>query len=390
MKLLICGLLLSVSSPAWASSFVGNGGNVGDIELTVALRQTQKTLDLIAKTEKDESFCVCPSGMERHSVCEPIRDLKNEERLFCAKFLREKAGTVARMVGTSEGPRVDWTHQDITVTEGGRLRAADAVANPAQGTLTLNQKRFLDLSPIERVFLLTHEYLHFVSLGGKNLSDEGSQGPFGGNDGGRRFINSVAAAVASTAQESKILSKEGRPLKRSRSDRSRWVSLTLVSGQPESSDSNFAHKKLDGAMLGVRYDFGGWGVYAEGGRLAADKTLQTQIKAHEERDLYAAGVYFRYHPFRDPLTYWGQSHFLVGAKLGQIKAKYALDDGFVQTLDSSSATGWGLDCQYYIPFKWGLWAFASLGYFDASIKYNQPLFEQSSIVSAGLGVAYGF
>ena len=52
LKILLLNIFLV--STVHASTFVGNGGNAGDIELQVALDQIQQTLNLLIKNSDDK------------------------------------------------------------------------------------------------------------------------------------------------------------------------------------------------------------------------------------------------------------------------------------------------------------------------------------------------
>lgn len=216
---------------AGASSFVGNGGSPGDVELTVAKKQIQATLDDIKTWEPDENPCVCGPNFARTTMCEYLKDLTDAQVKTCSSFIREKGDELKALYQRDE-IAIGWTHEKITVIEGGRRRAVDAVADPKEGRLTLDQRRFLEMDAADRVFLLAHEGLHFIKWKGKSLVDEGPFESFPGDEGGRRFINSVAAAVAVGAYESRQIAGYSNVLSRSKSYKTRW--LDLSSGGDES------------------------------------------------------------------------------------------------------------------------------------------------------------
>lgn len=387
---LALALTLFSARPARASSFVGNGGSPGDVELEVARKQIQGTLDDFKTWEPDENPCVCGPNFARTTMCEYLKDLTDAQIKTCSSFIREKGDELKALYQRDE-IAVGWTHEKITVIEGGRRRAVDAVADPKEGRLTLDQRRFLEMTAADRVFLLTHEGLHFMKWKGKSLVDEGPFESFPGEEGGRRFINSVAAAVAVGAYESRQIAGYANALSRSKSYKTRWLDLSSGGMNPGDSTSNFAVDRLTGLTFGFRYTFGDFGVGVEHSTRSGDKSHLSTIKGDERRTMSAVGAFYRHFPSKNPLSFWGPSHLSVGVKYALLSGRYTLKDDFITLEDSASVSGLGIDCHYYIPFQSGLWGFVSVGYLQTGLDYSKvKLNYEGNPTTTALGVSYGF
>ena len=97
MKTLILTLVLLIvicgASPiTLASTFVGNGGNVGDIELQVTLNQISKTLSAIIEDEElGDELCGCVDAYKNDELCTHIESLTKAQVKYCSIKLKEKS-----------------------------------------------------------------------------------------------------------------------------------------------------------------------------------------------------------------------------------------------------------------------------------------------------------
>jgi hypothetical protein len=385
--LLILAILFPVE--VFASTFVGNGGSPGDVEIAVALKQVH---DVFANVgSDDQGLCSCEdSEFQNHSVCDTLSDLKNKQARFCSDFLVSHANKLKALT-SPEAIDVEWTHEKISVKDGGTLRAVDAVADQSRGVITVNQDRFLEMKPYERIFLLTHELMHFTKTDGQYLSDEGAIGPFEGADGKRKLINSVAAAAVVLASDDGVLSRNRSTLDRPQGWKTNWIAVQVGSGSLGANDSVYAMDRFNDAGVTFRkFLWGRLGVVATYDHLSYDKTILTQIKAKENVSILGAGISYRWFPFEDPLKWSGQTHFVFSGLVEFLRGKYDVDDTFVQLSNSTSSVGVGLQCSYFFPIL-KFWGFVSLNghlhhyeYSDFQLKYDKPFTTQT------LGVGYAF
>jgi hypothetical protein len=381
-----------------ASTFVGNGGNAGDIELQMTLGQVQQSLGFIDR-DKDvegQNLCVCSQSFEGRPVCDVLKQLNSEQVRFCSKFMRLKAADLGRLVAQKDQLSFSWTHQQIEVQEEGALRGADAVTNAKNMSMTLNQKRFLEMDENERVFLISHEMFHLTTYQGATLSDEGDIGPFKGADGGRQFINAMAATVVLQANEYGVFKAYERAEKRSKSYKKNWVTVGYGSVTTANDTSTpYDIEKVTGGQFAYRYQ---WtpeiGLLAQFSSLKGSKGILSTIEAAENRNILGVGASYRWFPFSNPLTGLGQSHFVFGGTMDLLDAKYEIHDPSSGTTAKTSATGYTLSCNYFIPFDSGLWAYAGVGYSSLQYSYNLAnltnLDYKNNGTTFALGVSYGF
>jgi hypothetical protein len=406
-------ITFALLSTAGASTFVGNGGNSGDLELQVALRQIQETFKIAALRGQDEKsqnkshikgayladeLCTCLGPFKGHQVCDSLDSLTPEQTTFCGDFMSQKAEAVLAFLADKESPRFTWTHENIEVKEAQGLRAADAVANSKLVQVTINQERFLQMKQYERVFVLTHEIMHLIPHEKGAIADEQAIGPFSGKDGGRQLLNSMAAATVVASFESGITQKYGETLKRSQGHKNLWFNLagySLSSGQ--NRNSLFSVAGTTGAQLGLRYFFlGDLGLVLDFRSGKTSKTVLETISLSETQTSFGAGLAYRFFPFKDPLTYMGQSHLVLDAKVDTLSTKYTLSEDPIRLEDTGTSTFLAAGCNYYLPIEGGFWYFTGINYYLHRYKYAKITPSSGAIeanqnqVMFNIGVSYGF
>ncbi len=397
MKFLVISLLMA--STGQASTFVGNGGNSGDLELQNALTQIRETFKIIGNNSDQQGpLCTCVGSFIGRPVCDSLTKLTSEQQVFCSAFMRKQSAVLGEFLNDQRESRFTWTHDQIEVKENNHLRAADAVANPRTGQITMNQERFLQMKPYERTFLLTHEILHLLHWEKKNILDEEQIGPFDSEDGGRQLLNAVAAATVVRASEEGVTQKYGSALKRSQGHKRWWFSLSgYTASTGENKQSLFAMDNTNGLQLGFRYFFWenlGLAVELRGGKTS--KTVLDTIELSETQSAFAVGLSYRFFPFRDPLTYMGQSHLILDAKIENLKTDYTLSESPLNLQDSASSTALTMACNYYMPIYRGFWYFAGFGYLTHRYQYEKIVSSSGRLEANqnqslfNTGVSYGF
>ncbi len=92
MKKIIIILLLFLQSITFASTFIGNGGNAGDLELEVSRNIIVKTLSAISKEKgSDVPLCTCPENLKGLPLCQGIANLNENQVQFCQKLIKDNA-----------------------------------------------------------------------------------------------------------------------------------------------------------------------------------------------------------------------------------------------------------------------------------------------------------
>jgi hypothetical protein len=386
--LIFLSLLAAISAPA--STFVGNGGNAGDVELQVATKEIQEALHFI-HVNRDNSrskLCECSTILMGHPICDTLRRLTEPQVQFCAQYLRDNAQNLASSLSSAS---IGWSRDSIEVQEGGQLRAADAVTDASQKQITVNQGRFLDLKDYERVFLLTHEVGHLQSVQNKPIQDRQTVGPFQSADGGREFLNAIAAATVMEGLDAGVFKNYEPALKRSKGYKKHWFEFSVLTIQGQNETYGVA--RTNGAAFSYRYQFAGpLGVAIESRATSGTDRYLTSTKSEETTTAWAVKLAYQLYPFSDPMKIFGQSHFLLAAGVERLSGHFKTGDGFVEATNDISSTAPVVDLSYYFPFRRGFWAFARVGYlghrYEYQIPYRKIEFNPQTLTS--LGVSYGF
>lgn len=400
----IAAVLLSTRS-AYANSYVGNGGNAGDVEWVVTLRQIQAGLLHAEQTKlDDEALCTCTETYTNHAICETLKSLSDEQARFCGSTLKAQIPVLKTLVSDNRNVRVSWTYDDIEVLEDGRRRAVDAVTDRSEAKITLNVPRFLAMNASERVFLISHELMHLTTLNGAPLTDEGAQGPYTTQQGSRQLINSMAAAVVLEADEAKAFERYNGTLKRPQGWKENWIDLSYgkINADPQSVYGiddygvyrvrfNHYFSTFAGGLSGLGMNVG----YVE---LKGEKQTLATIQSKEKSQTFQAGVNYRIFPFKDPLSFFGQSHFVLSADVDYNQGTFNLKSTYNDETAIEKRLALSADVRYYIPVAASVWVTVGGSYQSLPRRYvlfpgsaSQTVVEnRDNQFAASLGVSYGF
>ncbi|HEY1079504.1 MAG TPA: hypothetical protein VGE46_05385 [Bdellovibrio sp.] len=393
LKILLLNIFLV--STVHASTFVGNGGNAGDIELQVALDQIQQTLNLLIKNSDDPELrlCTCYEKYKEHSVCNNLRRLSEPQVQYCARLIRHKSKELTKLLSDKGAIHFSWTSDDINVKEKSGLRAVDAVTDYKNKTITLNRKNFVEMNSTERVFLLTHELFHLTDLNGVPLSDDLEYPNFPGSQGGRQLLNSIASALVIESYDYGSFQEYGKPLQRSQGHKRNWIDLYVNTMSTSPQDSSvYAAGTLSGGAANFRHHFyNEWATVFSFASLKKDHGILTSIEATEQRYIFGFGLSYRWFPFAEPLTFWGQSHFVFTGKYETLLGKITVKDNFIDIKDDATSSSPSFGVSYYIPFSNNFWGFAGASFSAHKINYEKiPLDYKSQNFLMDLGVSYAF
>lgn len=387
-------LILSLHLRATASTFVGNGGNAGDIELQVAINQIKATLKLIQENagEPDLKLCTCYERFKEQPVCNNLTPLKKEQVQYCSEQILKNTAKLIDLLEDNRNLQFSWTNKNIQVKEKEGLRGADAVTDASSKTITINQDNFISLKPSQRIFLIAHELFHLIKVNDSYFADDEEYPHFSGRNGGRTLINAMASAITVESYDYGTFTTYGRPLSRSQNIKSHWISTSAISQAASATQpSAYEQKSLSGLTLGYRYQFNQWGVVFNYASAQAKKGILTASNVEEKRDWLGIGASYRWFPFVEPLTFLGQSHFVFTAAAEFMTGKVSLSDSFIGLDESVSSNSWSVGGNYFIPFSRGLWGFLSLDYSAHQLNFQKfNLAYSSGSTTLGLGVAYAF
>jgi hypothetical protein len=385
--------IVLIATQASASTFVGNGGNSTDVELQVTLLQIKKTLSQIqSQPSQAENLCRCAESLEGHQICENLKSLNADQNKECRSKLTSSAADMLNLLNHAKGVQFIWTLEAMEVSEKMGRREAEGVAVASENKIFLNREQFLKLKDYERIYLITHELGHLVTFDKKFLKDDDHIGAFKQADGGRQFLNSLGSAVAMQSLSSGSIEDYSASLRRSKTIKANWLSLSFGSESERHDNSDFAIKKYSGYQMQYRYQLNSsYGVSGGFRQLKGADTFFNEAHAESYLKFYNIKAHYRVMPFENPLTMWGQSHFVFSAGYEFGQAEMQINDGFVSVSQQTSLSSPVLSAHYYLPANNGFWIQAGLTATAYNYEFSEIGFKsQSNQLCYEAGVSYGF
>lgn len=375
-----------------ASTFVGNGGHAGDIEAQVTLKVIQEALlQLSLNQGANENNCRCLPEFEGHAICETLKKLSVAQAQFCSKKLSEQALGLHEETRKISDQGFRWTTDRIQVEGKSGTRDADAFVDFQRETLTVNQDRFLRLVDYERVFLFTHELGHLYGWKGQPVNDEQSIGPFSDKEGGRQFLNAIAAATTMKALEIRAFNNYQHISDRSQGYKSHWIEV--ANSRTGLQKVDFGVKEISGSSFSYRFQFKEpWGVSFRVASLSGSESILTSTQVREKISTWTVSANYRWFPFEDPLSYLGQSHLVFGLGWENLSGTYELSDGYNPILVTAQSTSWNASAAYFLPLKYNFWLSFTAFWQGRKYSYEIPFrsIEAKPVSTFNFGVSYGF
>lgn len=392
MRFLISIFLIALmGANSQASTFVGNGGNASDVELQVTLMQIKKALNNI-QDKVDNKLCTCAESLEGHKVCENLKALNTEQKSFCQKRVADSASVVLNLLNDPKGVQIIWTLESMQVSEKGGEREAEGVTVPSEQKIFLNRDQFAGLKDYERIYLVTHELGHLVHFDKKFLKDDDKIGPFKQNDGGRQFLNAMGSAVAMKSLEVGSVEEYAPSLKRSNTYKPNWLALSFGSEAGRNDNSSFAIKKYSGFQIQFRHQFtSNWGLSGGFRQEKGSETFFEIANTESSLKLWHVKANYRLMPFANPLSMWGQSHFIFAAGVEAGIADIVINDSFTSENDEANLMSPIISAHYFIPANSGFWIQLGVNATAYNYEFNKIGFKsQSNQLYYEAGVSYGF
>lgn len=391
-KILFISISLCLSTSLWANTFVGNGGNAGDVELEVTKRQIRTTLESLIQRDSQKSLCECSSVFANHKECRPLRELEESQKNYCSQKIQESLPQLLELLQKSSPVTYHWINENIVINEHGQRILVDAVSNPEKMSITLNQKRFKTMPASQRLFLLSHELLHLIKIDGDKISDTGPIGTFAGKQGKRKLLNAMSSALVMQAQSYDKFYELSQPLKRQQSYKLNWLSLSLGAGK--SLNPNNANYALPDprqfSFVFTHYFKNNLGFHAGYKRHQSNEKRLTTVDLKNTMQGPALGLSYRFFPFKDPLTALGQSFVELKGSYEMLFSKYSISDSYVAADFKETGWGWSLESLFHYPTT-HFWIHAGLGLNQQNIDHKDLNFKSNYInLSAKIGVSYGF
>lgn len=375
------------------STFVGNGGNAGDLELRVSKLTLESTLERISEDgSKVLSLCRCSENYNQYPACKSLEKLTNEQVHFCGKFIYERAAELSQMLKNKV--TIQWTDQSMQVKENNANLPVDAMANFENKTILINKENYLSLESYQRNFLLGHEIFHLSQWENSKIKDEQPIGVFDTNTGGRVLLNAAAAALVMYSIENNIADKHESDLYRSRRDKQRWLSLEYSAFKAkEDLNTLYIPESYTGLNLGFQHLITNEiGVGLNYSSYKSKDTFLDTIEVTDQIDIYSIGAFYRFFPFHDLFSFEGQSFGTIGLRGDFLQGQFELKEPPLAIQEKVKTNYLTLVARYYIPLQNGFWLQAGADLNQPNYKYSQNIDAQFSQlrVATNVGVSYGF
>ena len=113
---------------ALPSTFIGNGGQSGDVELAVSLKQVRaavERIEILQQEQPAKRYCVCPENYSDHALCEIINKLNEDQVKTCDRFIVTQLQKLAQ---ASQTTQFEWVETRMVNQNKIGERVVDAVA----------------------------------------------------------------------------------------------------------------------------------------------------------------------------------------------------------------------------------------------------------------------
>lgn len=387
-----------IASLSFGSTFIGNGGQTGDVELAVSLRQVRGAVEHIqtlAKENPQQRFCICPIQYADHSLCEMIKKLNIDQQKYCEQFI---VSQLSKLNTAANATQFEWveTKSMVNSNKVGE-RVVDAVARKDKKMIYIDQKRFISIADTHRLFLLTHELYHMDNFDGRKLDDEDPIGPFTQEYGVRDLLNAAAAGVVLTSLDQSVFQSYSKYLKQSRSSNHHWVGLTWGrSAVEDSKKTNFDTQLSSSARFTYHYhpDFSynfGLTLHMETSR--ATRALFSSTKITETRSVSAIGLSYRYFLMNhlDPFNHFWSTFLQFEILAEGMRGLVDLSDPYTSQESKATSNSAAARVSIYVPIKYDFWLNAGLDFSQHELYYQELDYKLvSKTPNFFFGVTYGF
>jgi hypothetical protein len=401
MKLNLTNLFVALIVPvlmggslADASTFVGNGGNSANLDLALTLAEIRKTNELIFEDPKSTERCTAEDRHQQYAFWAVLDNLTKKQREFCAEFVLKHSKKIASLAAADGSISFVWSPTDIEIKTESGLKKVQAVANFINRTITIDEDKFIELTETKRVALITHELFHFVKVDEKPLGDSGKIGPFKTTG---QLLDVAGSAIASWSESDGIIGSYGMLNDLSRAFHSWWITMETIS--IDLGEDNASKLLTSGNMSGDRFtlrkQFSAIGVYLSQSTLSetvyagySDYTLDIEHKS----SFTEAGITYRAFVSRNPMSYFGQFHFLftLGGEFGKHEVSYS--DGYTTFSDTAEGKGAKLSVDAMFPLYYGFWINVGYGLRQHSYEFEtlDIKIDDSLSTQTTMGLSYAF
>ncbi|MBL7542780.1 MAG: hypothetical protein JNL11_03140 [Bdellovibrionaceae bacterium] len=387
-----------ISCSTMASTFIGNGGQTGDLELAVSMKQIREAIVRMREVKietPNRRFCVCPENYRDHQLCETVEKLNEDQKIFCDRFIQTQ---MSKLENASQTTQFEWVKTSIVNQNKVGTRVVDAVARKDKKLIYIDQSRFVDITGSQRMFLITHELFHMDTFDGIKLDDEDPIGPFKNEYGIRDLLNAAAASITLTSIDETVFQDYSRYLSQSRSTGRHWVGLYSASNSLQDDKStNYKTEMTNGSRFAYQYQFDslfGFGVTVNIQNQSGNKTIFGSARIDEKRSSKAVGVTYRYFLFNnmDPFTHYWNMFLQFELLTERMDATFKMHDEQSQLESSASSTSPVFRVNLFFPIKHGFWLNAGIDFSQHKMYYPRE-FDYTLVSKTPnffLGASYGF
>ncbi len=396
MKSILLITALVFSSTGFTSTFIGNGGQAGDVELAVSLKQLRsavQNIDSLLHEDRNKSLCTCPDDYNDHALCEIINKLTPEQVKYCDKFIETQLSKLEKAIQVTQ---FEWVETSMLNQDKVGVRVVDAVAQKDKKKIYIDQARFIDLTPAKRLFLLTHELFHMDKYNGITLDDEDKIGPFHSEYGVRDLLNSAAAGIVMTSIDERVFQKYSKYLNQSRSTKHHWFSLMSPATQvKDDKGTNFKIDMEHGYRFSYLYqpeNLHNFGFTIHLQTQEGDNTIFGSVNLKERRSSTGIGVSYRHFLFNslDPLNQFWNTFVQLEVLYERLDAKFNSSDKYT-TLDSVAASTKPVArLSLVVPLTYNFWLNVGADFSQHEIYYSEFKYTlKQNSPTLFLGVTYG-
>jgi hypothetical protein len=368
-----------------ASTWIGNGGSIMDTEL----RSTLQHLKAAARDVPDhaDELCTCQGTSDQ---CALLKDLSPDRMDFCGDFILAMNGRLLKLLDGNVKYR--WSSENLKTSKGSR--DFDAIAQPGNNQIVINEARFARMKTADRIQLLAHELLHLLDYKGRRLTDEEPLGAFSTEQGGRQLLDSVGAAYVIVAMQEGYIPLHEQNLSRPFRNIFLWgMSGSRFADSALKSDAFFDEYWIQGSAWGVTFyprvtDNLGWTLaYYD----FHDTQSAGKIRGKIHQYLTEAGPEYRLVPFSTGKPFLDSIQISAHIGLGYGRVRHDISDDYVQLNEVKSSWAGIGNVRLHVPLIYDFWlmvesGFAYMPYELKNIGISNKTISQQNFV----GVSYGF
>lgn len=391
-------LLISVfGNLAMANTFIGNGGQAGDLELAVSLKQINGALERIRllKTEDpNRRFCVCPEAFLDHNLCGTVQKLNESQQQHCEKFVQTQLNKLER---AAKETQFEWVKTEMVNRDSVGDRIVDAVARKDKNMIYIDQSRFLSLDESKRMFLITHELFHMDTFDGIKLDDEDKIGPFTHEYGVRDLLNAAAASITLTSLDETIFQDYTKYLKQSRSTSRHWIGLlSQAASVHDDKNTNFSVDIAQGSRWTYQYQFESLynlGLTVHLGAGSGEKMIFSTVNLKQKQSVTAVGVTWRYFLFNnmDPFSHFWNTFVQIELLHENYRGSFDMYENPNLISSSASSQAMAIRVNLFLPMKHGFWFNSGIHFSQHELYFKEFDYKLTSkSPNFFLGVSYGF